>query len=502
MIFAAGDVGSDTDVCGCKVRKMGGVSRRVHAIRSRVQGPALVLDAGDLFFRSWTLSPRYEPQAKETARFHADTMRALGAQAMAVGERDLALGLSELRGLGKRSGMKLLSVNLVHTSSKALAFERFAVVEVQGVKVGLVGASPELKPEAQAAQVYRRAKLDVLPAGPGLQKAAKEARAAGAEVVIALLHLGERRAVEVLGALPEGLVNLAYVGHDRQAGKLRWLGPKKPAMQLAGNRGKWVIATALHLSPGATELVDLGAIQTQQEIIKKLDQRIATYQSLDAGVSDPTLAKRLAEDHQKILVRLRRRREAMEKELQAVKTKGKHRVRSELVPLDEKLPEDPQIASAYRAYQDRLHLVNTGALPPQRAELKYTGNGGCKSCHPKAYKHWKRTKHAKAWDTMVRTRQTANLDCVPCHSTGFDRPGGPDRLQTLKRFVNVGCESCHGAGSAHAKNPKISMDYPKNVPEKVCAECHRVQADQKPFVYEKRLPKVLGKGHGRPSGPR
>jgi hypothetical protein len=36
----------------------------------------------------------------------------------------------------------------------------------------------------------------------------------------------------------------------------------------------------------------------------------------------------------------------------------------------------------------------------------------------------------------------------------------------------------------------VLLDHGKKVPERVCAECHRAQADQKPFVFEERLPKV------------
>ncbi len=492
-IFATGDVGSDTDVCGCKARQMGGVARRAHVIKTQAEGVAVVVDAGDLFFRNWTVAPRYEAQARATAQLHADLLKHFDAPAMAVGERDLALGLGTLRGLGERAGVKLLSANLRHTESGTAAFDAFTIAERGGVKIGFVGASPELPPKAQAHLVYQRAGLRAEPALAHVEAAARQAKKDGAQIVVALLHLTFANAQQILDTLEPGVIDLAVIAHDRTSRRLQLAREGRSAFLMPGDRGKWVAKVEIEVVPGATRVADMGAVQMQAEQIDKIAERIAAY-AKDEAPKDP----KAAADRAATVKRLEARKTALEKDLATVKTAKRHRLSGELVPLDRDLPEDEGVLAIYRRYQDHLGVVNHSELTA-RADMTYVGNASCAKCHADAFAHWKKTGHAKAWETMKRTRQTSNLDCVPCHVTGFDRPGGPRRLAELATFVDVGCESCHGPGSAHAKDPQVKVAYPRDVPERVCAECHRAQEDQKPFVYEDRLPKIVGRGHGAPA---
>lgn len=491
-IYATGDIGSDTDVCGCKVRQMGGVARRAKIIRDREadKSVSLVVDAGDLFFRNWTVAPRFEDQARATAEFHADTLAHFAVPAMAVGERDLAMGLSYLRHLAKRGDVKLLSANLRHTSSGTAAFDAFTIAERSGLKIGIVGASPVLDENAQANLVYERAGLRAEPALAHVEAAAKRAREAGAELVVALLHMKTERAQQILDTVEPGVIDVAIVAHDRRSQNLMVSRDARSAFVMPGDRGKWLAVTRVEVKRGAKGIVDVGAVREQSAQIEKIAERIAAYRA-ESPAKDPKVeAGRAA-----TLARLEARKTALEEDLARIDSDGRHTLEGELVPLDKDLPEDPVVLTMYRRYQDHLQKVNGADVVP-RTDMTYVGNAACKSCHAPAFAHWKTTKHAKAWATMQRTRQTANLDCVPCHVTGFDRPGGPRRIAELDRFRDVGCESCHGAGSAHAAKPEVAVPYTRSVPEKVCAECHRAQEDQKPFVYEERLPKILGKGHG------
>jgi hypothetical protein len=46
---------------------------------------------------------------------------------------------------------------------------------------------------------------------------------------------------------------------------------------------------------------------------------------------------------------------------------------------------------------------------------------------------------------------TKDKDCVGCHVDGFGEEGGYVIEEPEKFVTNVGCESCHGAGSAYRK---------------------------------------------------
>jgi 2',3'-cyclic-nucleotide 2'-phosphodiesterase (5'-nucleotidase family) len=116
--------------------------------REREKGvPVLVLDAGNALFKfpnstgDATEKPRAELLLKQ--------MDALGTSAMAVGARDLTLGLDFVRSGAKGLKMKLLSANLVDKAGKAV-FPASTVIPAGALKVGVVGVSPEgALPESQ-----------------------------------------------------------------------------------------------------------------------------------------------------------------------------------------------------------------------------------------------------------------------------------------------------------------------------------------------------------------
>jgi hypothetical protein len=107
----------------------------------------------------------------------------------------------------------------------------------------------------------------------------------------------------------------------------------------------------------------------------------------------------------------------------------------------------------------------------------YVGSDACKKCHKAAFNTWQNTDHAqKAFRTLVNATQPAlrqfDPECVVCHTTGFKHNEGWNELPreeldalvkqkanvgAIKLALNarnarleaVGCESCHGPGSAH-----------------------------------------------------
>ncbi len=135
-----------------------------------------------------------------------------------------------------------------------------------------------------------------------------------------------------------------------------------------------------------------------------------------------------------------------------------------------------------------VHTQSTVARALRRVAPTHSRNVGAKTCaktcHPAALRHWKKTRHAKAWSGLRKERQTRNRDCTSCHATPLAKRGPK----------SVSCESCHGTLQAHAKEPQ---EVPAGaVPKEVCAQCHRAQAEQRPFVAETWWPKILGPGHG------
>lgn len=123
-----------------------------------------------------------------------------------------------------------------------------------------------------------------------------------------------------------------------------------------------------------------------------------------------------------------------------------------------------------------LIFVLAGAIQSQEKkeskDYSFVGTKGCKKCHIKQFKSWKETKMAKAYDILkpgerAEAKKKAGLDpqkdytedaeCLPCHTTGYGKPGGFVSLEKTPQLVGISCEMCHGAGSEYTKNQYMSL---------------------------------------------
>ena len=140
-----------------------------------------------------------------------------------------------------------------------------------------------------------------------------------------------------------------------------------------------------------------------------------------------------------------------------------------VVPLDEHLADDPSASAIYRAYLGRVDKADLISQVERSGSEKFAGSARCVSCHTDSGKVWAHSRHSQALKSLEGEGHGKDPECVGCHVVGLDRTYGfRDRLKTAN-LANVGCESCHGAGLAHALRPKTPL--PK-VGEKRCLSCH------------------------------
>ncbi len=170
-----------------------------------------------------------------------------------------------------------------------------------------------------------------------------------------------------------------------------------------------------------------------------------------------------------------------------------------------------------------LMIAFSGTVQVQEKEeipvYSYVGTKGCRKCHIKQFKSWKETKMAKAYDILkpgerAEAKAKAGLDpqkdyttdpeCLPCHTTGYGKPGGFVSLEETPELVGVSCEMCHGAGSEYVKEQYMHLknkNYKLAEVVKVgliapvtgdrCTEvCHNEKSPffkkDEPFDFEKR----------------
>ena len=114
----------------------------------------------------------------------------------------------------------------------------------------------------------------------------------------------------------------------------------------------------------------------------------------------------------------------------------------------------------------------------------------CKSCHEADYTAWQGSKHASAMKVLIDKQADFKPECLACHVLGYKRKDGFVDMKTTPALAAVQCESCHGAGARHIKNPQVP--YGRTTPLS-CVRCHNKENSPN-FEYNEYWNRIR---HGR-----
>jgi hypothetical protein len=142
------------------------------------------------------------------------------------------------------------------------------------------------------------------------------------------------------------------------------------------------------------------------------------------------------------------------------------------VVLGPDLHDDPDVERIYRTYLRRVDEAGLLEALPRRPGPEFAGTETCGSCHSDSHQVWQSSAHAKALATLEKEGHHRDPDCVSCHVVGLDHEAGFRSRLLTPQLADVGCESCHGPGAAHAASPHEVKLKPAG-PES-CAPCHTV----------------------------
>jgi hypothetical protein len=162
-------------------------------------------------------------------------------------------------------------------------------------------------------------------------------------------------------------------------------------------------------------------------------------------------------------------------------------------------------------YPRSLHPVQI-AFPEKEPE--YVGTAICAGCHKDEYQVWKNSAHSHAYESLVKATHPSlrqyDGECVVCHVVGFKyKTGFTDEVKTAF-LKDVGCESCHGPGSAHVAKPRdkdiqkamnpyrrpdgIEPPQARRIRhlkiDKFCQSCHDIDNDVH-WDFDKNWPKIV-----------
>jgi hypothetical protein len=382
------------------------------------------------------------------------------------------------------------------------AQKKWAMLTVGGVKLGVIGvAAPD--------KVEQGKPLDGVTSTPAIP-AVKEGVAAltkeGAQAIIVLAAVGRGEAKRIADDNPELLA--IVVGSTGASGDSN----TKPAPpEQIGN--VLVIETANHLQTvgvldlhlrdapktGLVKFADgtgVERMRKREELSGRVDElraKIATWET-DKTVDPKDVAARKAD-----VSRLEAERDALDK---APPPASGSFYRYSMREVRDQLGADDAVKGQMLAYYKKVNDANKVAfkdkLPPAvaKGQPKYVGVEVCANCHEDAKKVWDGTAHAHAYSTLEKQFKEANLDCVGCHVTGYDRPGG-STVMHVSELKDVQCEVCHGPGSLHAAKP-ATVEMPNATPSPdTCIACHH-PPHVHTFDAKAKMADILGPGHGKP----
>jgi 2',3'-cyclic-nucleotide 2'-phosphodiesterase (5'-nucleotidase family) len=326
--------------CDC-VDPLGGLARRATVIaQTRATANAtIVADAGDLLTAADDRKPgpsRHRPDVRR-ARLVALAVGRAGIDAFTPGERDLALPLPALRAIAREAALPIVSANLTDTSGKPL-FDPDRLISAAGVEVGLFGVTAPPSP-ADAIR-WRAAGIAATDPVDAARQAVRSLRARGAQVVIALVHVGTPDENRRLVAAVPG-VDWAVLGHSglnlespEPAGEARLI----EAMAEGRNLGR----LDLHVVDGRPRFADAAARADLEATIADHRRQLEGYDRT-LGDADPApLANYRATRRQQIQQAIAR--EAAALAALPARITGSW-FENRIIPLDATVPEDPGVAA-------------------------------------------------------------------------------------------------------------------------------------------------------------
>jgi hypothetical protein len=162
--------------------------------------------------------------------------------------------------------------------------------------------------------------------------------------------------------------------------------------------------------------------------------------------------------------------------------------------LAENMPEDKEFAELVRSFTQKWAGQPYAAVAQPTAGPFFTGAMTCQGCHRPQYEQWRKTPHARALEPLVKSKgakDASNPECIRCHTLGFGKPQGYSAANKMSALLygSVQCGHCHGAGSAHVRQPMEKSKIVRAPSEQTCLSCHSKERDPK-FNYLEKLRRV------------
>ena len=431
VLFISADIGGNLEVCGCPIRPLGGVARRmgyISALRKRSPDAAtLMVDAGHIFSDEMNED---KTALREDAVLMNDWIvkasAAIGMGVVNLSYRDLRYA-GQLLSDGKQTAQSpLISANVKPApGSTRQAPAPYIIKTMTGkrlpkpVRIAFIGVT-QPAPDDQ--------KTAVEAAGFVIEDPAEAVKKALAEV---------KDKVDVT----------AVVGYFRPAFANRLAMQNEDLDLIIGADGSGLVPDPKQVGNALIMMASnqtkyLGELRLYTDRDGVVDRFTTRYIELDDVIPDePAMAAMTRQARSEIDVVQRRVAEA--------------------------------IAVAHRAKGDQPSI--------------WAGAESCAECHQAEYAIWQKSRHSHAFAALATKNREFDDSCVGCHSVGFKNQGFIN-IKATPQFANVQCESCHGPGAEHASAPK-TVSYKTPAAPGSCVVCHDPE-NSPDFVFAKYWPLI------------
>jgi hypothetical protein len=490
-LFALAEVRGQLGPCGCTSDPLGDLARTARVIHdARAKGPVLVVDAGSLLYSKSTFSNAQAIQEEKKAELLVNAYRDnLSVAAIGLGPADLIAGVGSVR--------PPRQVANLGAAANGIATEAPKIVEVAGIKVGIFGV-------ADADSLPGIAVSDPIAAG---KAALASLRQQGATVIVGLLQATTKNNAQKL-ARAIGGIDFAVAGLGSAAPEPDQVNPRAEDigggtyMLIPGNRGQ-IVSRVDVVMRGTGPFADAVGPGAARDVAAQIDRQLASLDKDLAGfAADPSADKAFVASKQAERAALVADKESLQRSPWRAPSQGSF-FGFEQVKINKALGCDPGIQKATDAYNQAVGLANVEfgkkqpALKLPKGAATYVGGEACADCHQDAVDFWKTTRHAQAWKTLTDRSQQFDLDCIGCHVTGWDKPGGAS-MANNEKLRDVQCEVCHAPASIHVQKggeEKIPSIMRAPEPDLCAVSCHTKEHSDT-FEYTAYLRDVLGQGHG------
>ena len=435
VVFFSADVHGNLEVCGCPIRPLGGVARRmgyINAFRNRSPGAATIqVDAGYIFSDDRdTEGKKLRADAELMNNWIVKANEQLPIEVVNLSYRDLPYASTLLLASRTPGRAQFVGANIRATSNAHISPLPYVIKTVTAkrlsspVKIAFIGLT-DVAPDEQ-------------------QKAAIEASGFTIDDPVA-------RAKTVLEEVKDKADVAVIVGYLKITTANRIATQNDDLDVIIASDGRGLVPDPKQVNNAlilyaSKETKHLGELRLYTDSTGVVDKFTARYIELDDVIADDPLLGRTT--------------------LQA---------RKEINDVQAKLAEAE--ASAHKA----------------DGSSKWVASEKCATCHQLEYDVWKKSRHAHAFAALETKNRVFDSACVGCHSVGYKQDGFVN-FKATPQYANVHCESCHGPGADHVKAPTAGNYKSPEVPA-TCIVCH--DRDNSPdFIFDKYWPLIA---HGTPA---